>query len=112
MRLPLERLADASAALSRGEEATEEQAWTSARDALDDADRVLEELRGAYRDLPEEARPRLAALAGPLRQRRDGLAARIPAPRAVSEGSAVHDPDEDEDPAGEAGATGAGPAVS
>lgn len=98
MDVPLEQLADVSEAIGRGEDAVEEQAWSAARDALDDADRLLEELRGAYLELGQRERVTLGAIAGPLRTRRDAFAARIPRPKAVSDGAAVHDPEQDAEP--------------
>lgn len=100
MDVPLDQLAAVSEAVGRGEEAVEEQAWTTAREALDDADRLLDELRERYRELGDRERTTLGAIAGPLRQRRDAVAARVPKPRAVSDGSAVHDPEQDADPEG------------
>ncbi len=98
MDVPLEQLAAVSEAVGRGEDAVEEQAWSSARDALDDVDRLLEELRGVYVEMGTRERATLGAIAGPLRQRRDALAARIPRPKTVSDGAAVHDPEQDDDP--------------
>ncbi|MFA4930003.1 MAG: hypothetical protein WC558_15915 [Patulibacter sp.] len=111
MDVPLEQLADVSEAIGRGEDAVEEQAWSAAREALDDADRLLDELREVYRDLGQRERTTLGAIAGPLRTRRDAFAVRIPKPKAVSDGAAVHDPEQDADPeAGEA--AGAPPTAS
>jgi hypothetical protein len=98
MDVPLEQLADVSEAIGRGEDAVEEQAWSTARDALDDADRLLDELRDVYRDLQPRERTTLGAIAGPLRTRRDAFAARIPRPTTVSDGTAVHDPEQDAEP--------------
>ncbi|WP_320671261.1 hypothetical protein [Patulibacter defluvii] len=98
MDVPLEELAEVSAAIGRGEEAVEEQAWETAREAVDAADHALELLRDRWRDLDDRGRQTLGALATPLRARRDQLATRIPAPRAVSEGAPVHDPEQDDDP--------------
>jgi hypothetical protein len=99
MDVPLEQLAAVSEAVGRAEEAAEEQAWTTAREALDDADGRLEDLRDVYRTLGPRERGTLGTLAAPLRARRDGVAARIPKPRAVSEGAPVHDPEQDDEPA-------------
>jgi len=101
MDVPLDRLAEVSAVLARGEEAAEEGGWTVARDALDEADALLQGLREDYVTLPAAVRPTMAALATPLRQRRDALAGRVPAPRAVSEvpaALAVDDPEQEADP--------------
>ncbi len=67
-------------------------------EALDDADRRLDDLRGAYREMGPRERATLGAIAGPLRSRRDAFAVRIPRPKAVSDGAAVHDPEQDADP--------------
>lgn len=106
MDVPLDQLAAVSEAVGRGEDAVEEQAWTTAREALDDVDRLLDELRDVYRELGERERATLGKIAGPLRQRRDAVAVRVPKPKAVSDGAAVHDPEQDDDPEG-----GAAPAV-
>ncbi len=98
MDVPLEQLAAVSEAIGRGEDAVEEQAWSAAREALDDADRRLDDLRGAYREMGPRERATLGAIAGPLRSRRDAFAVRIPRPKAVSDGAAVHDPEQDADP--------------
>lgn len=98
MDVPLEQLAAVSEAIGRGEEAVEEQAWETAREALDAADHELDGLRERWRDLDERGRRTLGTLATPLRTRRDALVARIPAPRVVSEGAPVHDPEQDDDP--------------
>lgn len=98
MDVPLEQLAAVSEAIGRGEDAVEEQAWSSAREALDDVDRQLDGLRDAYREMGQRERATLGAIAGPLRSRRDAFAARIPKPRAVSDGAAVHDPEQDAEP--------------
>lgn len=99
MDVPLEQLAAVSEAVGRGEDAVEEQAWSSAREALDDVDALLDDLREVYRELGQRERATLGAIAGPLRTRRDALATRIPKPKAVSEGAAVHDPEQDDEPA-------------
>lgn len=98
MDVPLEQLAAVSEAIGRGEDAVEEQAWSSAREALDDADRLLDDLRDAYREMGARERTTLGAIAGPLRTRRDAFAARIPRPKAVSDGAAVHDPEQEAEP--------------
>jgi hypothetical protein len=97
MDVPLQQLAAVSEAVGRAEEAVEEEAWTTARQALDDVDRQLEELREAYRALGARERGTLGAIAGPLRTRRDAAAARVPRPQAVSDGAPVHDPEQDDD---------------
>ncbi|MDO9407385.1 hypothetical protein [Patulibacter sp.] len=111
MDVPLEQLAAVSEAIGRAEDAVEEQAWTSAREAVDATDALLEELREAYRELGPRERGTVGAIAGPLRARRDATAARIPRPQAVSDGAPVHDPEQEDD--GEAdGAPAAAPGVS
>ncbi|MGE4426302.1 MAG: hypothetical protein AB7G37_07615 [Solirubrobacteraceae bacterium] len=100
MDVPLEELAAVSEALGRAEAAVQEAAWNGARAALDEVDGALEELRGRYRDLDARPRETVARLAAPLRARRDAVAAVIPAPRAVSEATPVHDPEQDEGPDG------------
>lgn len=101
MDVPLEQLAAVSEAVGRAEDAVEETAWTTARAALDDVDRQLEELREAYRELGPKERGTLGAIATPLRARRDAVAGRIPKPQAVSDGAPVHDPEQDDDGSGE-----------
>lgn len=97
MDVPLQQLAAVSEAVGRAEDAVEEEAWTTARQALDDVDRQLEELREAYRALGPRERGTLGAIAGPLRSRRDAVATRVPRPQAVSDGAPVHDPEQDDD---------------
>ncbi|WP_210491949.1 hypothetical protein [Patulibacter sp. SYSU D01012] len=98
MDVPLEELAAVSEAVGRAEDAVAEEGWTAAREALDEADRRLEELRGVYRELGPRERATLGAIAGPLRARRDAVAGRIPKPQAVSDAAPVHDPEQDADP--------------
>lgn len=98
MDVPLEQLAAVSEAIGRSEEAVEEQAWTSAREALDLADRLFDELREVYRALDKREQTTLGAIAGPLRARRDAAASRVPKPSAVSDGAPVHDPEQDDEP--------------
>lgn len=100
MDVPLEQLAAVSEVVGRGEDAVEDQAWTTAREALDDADRLFDELRERYRELGSRERTTLGAIAGPLRARRDAVAGRIPKPQAVSDGAAVHDPEQEAEPDG------------
>ncbi|MGX6450200.1 hypothetical protein ACVU7I_19340, partial [Patulibacter sp. S7RM1-6] len=71
MDVPLEQLAAVSEAVGRAEESALEEGWTAAREALDETDRLLEELRETYRELGPRERTTLGALAGPLRARRD-----------------------------------------
>lgn len=98
MDVPLEQLAAVSEAVGQAEAAVEEEAWTSARSALDDVDRLLEDLREVYRELGAKERTTLGAIAGPLRTRRDAVAARVPRPTAVSDAAPVHDPEQEDDP--------------
>ncbi|MCK9247676.1 MAG: hypothetical protein M0P31_01675 [Solirubrobacteraceae bacterium] len=98
MDVPLEELAAVSEAVGRAEAAAADGGWHGARAALDDADGALEVLRERYRDLDDRSRATVARLAGPLRARRDAVAAAIPRPRAVSDAAPVHDPEQDESP--------------
>ena len=95
----LKLLADASLEVSAAEEAVGEEAWTTARDRLDGASSVLAELRGRWAAMSPPERALVGPAAKEVRLRVDAAAARVPKVSALSEGSPVADPEQDEAPA-------------
>lgn len=94
----LKLLADASLALSGAEEALAEGAFHTACDGLDATTAALAELRGRWGSMGAAERRVIGAAAGPVRERLDAAQARVPRLRAVSEGSAEVDPEQEADP--------------
>jgi hypothetical protein len=104
----LKLAADAGHDVSLAEEALEEGAHDSARDALDRALETLAALRERWPEMSAAERAVVGASAKAVRGRLDAAAARVPARRALSEGAPVVDPEEEVDPEGGAGAKAAG----
>jgi hypothetical protein len=99
VQIDLDTIGAAAAALAECEEALAEGANTVAREALDTADMHIAELREHYKALPAADRPLLAQLAKPLSARREQLAARVPALRALGEiPEAEREPEDDGEP--------------
>ena len=71
--LPVDVVADLAYVLARAE-----RSGTISGDDATTADRLLESLRGDWRDLEGEARQSLGRIAAPLRARRDGMDGRMP----------------------------------
>jgi hypothetical protein len=94
----LKLAADAGVHVSAAEEALDEGANEAARDALDRAGDVLTELRGRWPAMSPAERAVVGGAAGAVRRRLDEAAARLPARRTLSEGTAEADPEQDEDP--------------
>jgi hypothetical protein len=103
----LKLAADAGHDVSLAEEALEEGAHDSARDALDRALETLAALRERWPEMSAPERAVVGASAKAVRGRLDDAAARVPARRALSEGAPVVDPEEEVDPEGGAKAAGA-----
>jgi hypothetical protein len=103
----LKLAADAGHDVSLAEEALEEGAHDSARDALDRALETLAALRERWPEMSAPERAVVGASAKVVRGRLDAAAARVPARRALSEGAPVVDPEEEVDPEGGAKAAGA-----
>lgn len=105
----LKQLAAVSTAVAAAEEELDGGAPGAAEPHLEEAGRGLQELRGRWPGLDARERKVLGAAAAPVRARLDAARARLPKRRALSEGEAVHDPEQDAEPveAGEAGVAGA-----
>lgn len=96
LRLPL--LADANLHLGVAEEAVSENAWVTARQELDKAEAALDELRSQWPQMQEDEKGLLSQMAAPLTARAESLKSRLPQLNAVSEGEAVFDPEQEEEP--------------
>ena len=95
----LKVLADASLAVERAETAAGEGAFTAARDAVEDAERGLQDLRERWPQMRGAERAVIGKAAVPVRQRLDAVARRLPRASALSETAPEHDPEEEQDPA-------------
>ena len=94
----LKLAADAGHDISNAEDALEEDAHDSARDALDRAADRLAELRDRWPGMSAAERAIVGPSAKVVRGRLDAAAARIPARRTLSEGAAEVDPEEEAEP--------------
>lgn len=99
----LKLAADAGHEVSTAEEALEEDAHDAARDALDRAADHLAELRGRWPEMSAPERAIVGPAAKAVRDRLDAAAARVPARRTLSEGTAELDPEEEAEPGGTTG---------
>jgi hypothetical protein len=95
----LKLLAEVSLAVGRAEVAAGEGGFTGAREALDEAEAGLQELRERWPAMGGAERALVGRAAAPVRQRLDAVARRLPRPSALSEGAPEHDPEQDQDPA-------------
>jgi len=95
----LKVLAEASLAVERAEAAAGEGAFTAAREALDEAELELAELRGRWPAMSAAERTLVGRAAAPVRRRLDVLAGRMPRSRALSDAAPEHDPEQERDPA-------------
>jgi hypothetical protein len=95
----LKVLAEASLAVERAETAAGEGAFTSAREAVDDAERELATLRERWPAMSTAERALVGRAAAPVRQRLDVLAKRMPKPSALGDAAPEHDPEQERDPA-------------
>jgi hypothetical protein len=108
----LKLAADAGHDISTAEEAVEEDALDTARDALDRAADTLAALRERWPGMSAPERAIVGPAAKAVRERLDATAARVPPRRALSEGAAEVDPEEEAEPdAGGGTAPAAGPAA-
>jgi flavin-binding protein dodecin len=89
---------DAGYYISLAENAIEEDAHDAARDALDRAAESLEDLRGRWPEMSDREREIVGPAAKVVRARFDAAAARVPARRALSEGTAEVDPEQESEP--------------
>lgn len=98
LRLPL--LADINLHLGVAEDmlAEDPPAYTSARTELEKAQAALDELRGIWPEMDESEQGLMVAMAKPLAARAKRLEASLPKPTAVSEGTPVDDPDQENEP--------------
>lgn len=87
MQIDLNRLGTAGEHLDAVEQALDEQAYSSARVALDLADLELEAARTQWREAEGPTRALLGTMGKTVGARRNALAARIPAPATLSEGA-------------------------
>jgi hypothetical protein len=94
----LTRLADASLDVEAAEAALADGAHRTAADALDRAAASLDDLREAWPGMSAATRAVVGAPAGDLRRRIDEARRRLPRRSALSVGTAVSDPEEDEEP--------------
>jgi predicted NBD/HSP70 family sugar kinase len=96
----LKLAADAGHEISTAEDALEEGAHDSAREALDRAADHLATLRGRWADMSAPQRAVVGPAAKAVRERLDAAAARIPARRTLSEAPAEVDPEQEAEPDG------------
>jgi hypothetical protein len=99
----LKLAADAGHDISTAEDAIEEGAHDSARDALDRAADRLTDLRARWPDMSAAERAVVGASAKVVRERLDAAAARIPARRTLSAAPVEIDPEQEAEPEGESG---------
>jgi hypothetical protein len=94
----LKLAADAGHEVTTAEEALEEGAHDSARDALDRASDLLADLRGRWPSMSAAERAIVGPAAKAIRGRLDAAHARIPRRRTLSEGAAEVDPEQESEP--------------
>jgi hypothetical protein len=99
----LKLAANAGHDISTAEDAIEEGAHDSARDALDRAADRLTDLRARWPDMSAAERAIVGASAKAIRGRLDAAAARIPARRTLSKAPVEIDPEQEVEPEGERG---------
>ena len=97
----LKLAADAGHEVTTAEEALAEGAHDAARDALDRASDVLADLRGRWPSMSGAERAIVGPAAKTVRERLDAAAARVPRRRALSEGAAEVDPEQEAEPSAE-----------
>jgi hypothetical protein len=95
----LKALAEVSLAVERAEQAAGEGAFTTARDAVDEAELGLQELRERWPAMSGAERSLVGKAAAPVKQRLDALVASLPRVSALSQGAVEQDPEQDLDPA-------------
>jgi hypothetical protein len=94
----LKLAADAGHEISTAEDALDEGAHDTARDALDRAGDHLSALRGRWPSMSAAERAVVGPAAKAIRERLDAASARIPARRTLSEAPAEVDPEQDAEP--------------
>jgi hypothetical protein len=95
----LKLLAEVSLAVERAEAAAGEGGFTSAREALDQAESGLQVLRERWPEMAAAERALVGRAAAPVKQRLDAVAHRLPRPSAPSQVAVEHDHEEEQDPA-------------
>jgi hypothetical protein len=95
----LKLLAEVSLAVGRAETAAGEGAFTGAREALDEAEAGLQVLRERWPEMAAAERALVGRAAGPVKQRLDAIARRLPRPSALSDVAPEHDLEQEQDPA-------------
>jgi predicted NBD/HSP70 family sugar kinase len=94
----LKLAADAGHDVSTAEDAIEEGAHDSARDALDRAADRLTALRARWPDMSAPERAVIGSSAKAVRERLDAAAARIPARQTLSQARVEVDPEQEAEP--------------
>jgi hypothetical protein len=94
----LKLAADAGHDVSTAEDAIEEGAHDSARDALDRAADHLTALRAKWPDMSAPERAVIGSSAKAIRERLDAAAARIPARRPLGQAPVEVDPEQEAEP--------------
>ena len=95
----LKLLAEVSLAVGRAEAAAGEGGFTSAREALDEAETGLQALRERWPEMGTAERALVGRAAAPVKQRLDAVARGLPRQSALSQAAPEHDPEEEQDPA-------------
>jgi hypothetical protein len=95
----LKLLADASLEVEAAEEAIGDDAFLTARERLDTAGAVLEDLRSRWPAMGAAERALVGPAAKDVRVRLDAASARLPRFSALTETAAVVDREQDEEPA-------------
>lgn len=98
MDVHLKLLADASLEVGAAEEALGDGAFHTARDRLDAAGVVLSDLRERWLSMSSAERAVVGPAARDVRKRLDAAGSRVPRLSALSEGSAVEDPEQETEP--------------
>ncbi len=98
MSAHLKTLADASLELEAADAAVDESAWQTATEAFDRAALALDDLRSAWPGFSAPERAVVGPSAAALKRRIELGRARVPRHTALSVGTAVSDPEEDEAP--------------
>jgi hypothetical protein len=94
----LKLAADAGHEVTTAEEALQEGAHDSARDALDRASDLLSDLRARWPSMSAAERAIVGPAAKVVRDRLDAAQARIPRRRTLSEGAVEVDPEQESEP--------------
>src|SRR5512132_2549830 len=91
----LKLLAEVSLAVERAETAAGEGGFTSAREALDEAESGLQVLRERWPEMGGAERALVGRAAAPVKQRLDAVVSRLPRPSALSQAAPEHEQEQD-----------------